>query len=186
MMRIMLITHWYFGCCWAVITQSQGLFTLPCQWGAGGTQGLRGNKTGTTDPDWPKGCPILDGVMLSNESGRRWPVGGCCCCLETGWASVGLWWKMGCAALVTFILLVVGFFLFPFSFSFSFFSFSFSLLFFFFPFLIKLPWNPAQIGTGNKCQSCFCLLPTCSFHILKPLYAGAIICKATVKCVVWD
>jgi len=38
---------------------------------------LRGDKTRMADPDWPKGCPLPYGVMLSSTSGRRWPMGGC-------------------------------------------------------------------------------------------------------------
>jgi len=30
---------------------------------------LGGDRTGTADPEWPKGCPMPCGVMLSN---KRW------------------------------------------------------------------------------------------------------------------
>ncbi|KAK4831874.1 hypothetical protein QYF61_019886 [Mycteria americana] len=50
---------------------------------------LGGGTARTADPNWPKGCSIPYGVMLSTETGGSWP-GGSDRCLGTGWASVVL------------------------------------------------------------------------------------------------
>jgi len=76
MMKIVAITHYYFSCCREVLTESQGLFCslcCPASQELGMYSEMGGNTARTDDPDWPNGCPIPYGVMLSNKS---WGNGG--------------------------------------------------------------------------------------------------------------
>lgn len=91
-MRITLgaLAYWHFSLCWAVLTLSQGRFSLSCcpasweQTGrvkGGGHKELEGKRNRTTDPNWPKGCPIPYPAMLKNKT-REAGSGRSCCCLK--------------------------------------------------------------------------------------------------------
>lgn len=53
--RIMLITHLQFGCCWAVLTLSQGLSSVSCSASEQVHKKLVGSTARTWDFNWPKG-----------------------------------------------------------------------------------------------------------------------------------
>jgi len=67
-MRIMLITHRCFSCCYAVLTQSQGLFCFlyrPGSEGDGVHERLGGGTAGTSGLEWPEGYSIPYDIMLN-------------------------------------------------------------------------------------------------------------------------
>lgn len=71
-MRIMLIIHWCFRCCRALLKQSRGLFSFLCcpdSEGLGVHKELAGDRNRTADPDLPKGYSIPCGVMQNNKTG---------------------------------------------------------------------------------------------------------------------
>jgi len=50
---------------------------------------LGGKSTRTAAPHWPKGCPIIQGVVLNNKTEGSWLRGSHCS--GTGRALVGKW-----------------------------------------------------------------------------------------------
>lgn len=75
MMKIVAIMHYYFSCR-EVLIGSQGLFCFlycPASQELWVHREMEGNTARTDDPDWPNGCPIPYGIMLSNKS---WGNGG--------------------------------------------------------------------------------------------------------------
>lgn len=68
----MLITRQWCNCCWVVLTVSQGHFSFsdcPAREGMDVHKELRGDRTRTAHPNWPKGCPIPHGMMLNYKTG---------------------------------------------------------------------------------------------------------------------
>lgn len=60
-----------FSCCREALAQSPGLFRslcYPISEEARGAQETGEVTAGTVEPDWPKGYPILYGIMLRNKS----------------------------------------------------------------------------------------------------------------------
>lgn len=57
-----------------MLTESQGLFSFSCRPNreeAEVDKELGEDRTRVADPDWPKGCPIRYGVMLSWGKGGK-------------------------------------------------------------------------------------------------------------------
>lgn len=61
-----------FHYCWAVITQSQGLFcSTPISQGNGGHKEQGGDTAKTADPSWSKAYSIPHGIVISSAAGAR-------------------------------------------------------------------------------------------------------------------
>lgn len=69
-MRIMLVTHWYFGCCWAVLTLNPGIFSFPRSGSEQVHKKLGGSTARTGDPNLPKGCSMPWSIMVSVHTGE--------------------------------------------------------------------------------------------------------------------
>lgn len=70
--RIMLITHLCFSCCWEGLAQSQRFFSFSCgpeSEEAGGDEKMGGDTAGTADPEWPEGYPRPYGIVLNTKTG---------------------------------------------------------------------------------------------------------------------
>lgn len=70
LMKIVIIIHQCFSCCWAELHRAKNLFLLlPWQWGAEGTQraGKRSGRSG--DPGWPERYPVLSSKSWGKEGG---------------------------------------------------------------------------------------------------------------------
>lgn len=100
-MRIRLITHPCFGCCWVVFTPSHRILSFPCSANenAGVPQGfVRGHRQNSC-PKMAKGIFHARGIMLS-ASGLGWP----------GAAAQGLagdWWATASCPLYILIIIIV-------------------------------------------------------------------------------
>lgn len=108
-MRTVLITH----CCRAVLTLRQAPHTALPAGRLWVQQELGGGQTRTADPEWPKGCSIPYGTVLSDSYGGAGWGGGTTAWDWAGHHSVG-GEQLHCAPLVlyTLLLLLLLFFLF--------------------------------------------------------------------------
>ena len=94
-MRIILITHWCFRCCWAVLTQSEGLFCFsphPTSEQSGDAQEA---GRGHSQDSWPQLTRGIFHTIWCHAHRRKnrgsW-LGDGDCCSGMGWASISRWW----------------------------------------------------------------------------------------------
>ena len=116
-MRIMLISHWYFSCCWAVLTLGQGLFGFsyyPASEEAGDAHAA--GKEHSQD-NWPK---LAKGIFYTmsrhaeqenwGELARGWQL------LLRGWLGFGQWVVSNCFLHDLFCIFFYHYYYFPFLF----------------------------------------------------------------------
>lgn len=94
---MVLLTHWCFSYCWAVITQHQDLHRFSAALAVSWLRWTRIWREGT-EPTWTGHLtPNDQGLSLTvwqhvQEYNQHWSFKGGCC-LETGWATV-CWWEV--------------------------------------------------------------------------------------------
>ena len=107
-MRIMLITHRCFSCCWAVFTLNQGLSSshaLPAEKVGDAQEAGKGHS----QDSWPKLAKGIFHTIWHHAQYINWGelAGGRARCSGTSWASVVGGEQLHCASLVLYILLLL-------------------------------------------------------------------------------
>ena len=91
----MLITHWCFSCCWAVLTLSQGFFSFSyysASEEAGWTQQAR---RGHSQDSWPQLAKGIFHTMWHHAQYINWgELAGQHCGSRIGWVSASGWWAI--------------------------------------------------------------------------------------------